>query len=152
MFYRNATSFRTGLVAAGLAAFLVCAVGCESGSGGASARSDPAVGSPAGEGQPAAMTVSGPKADLARCLTERGVVLYGAYWCGACRMQENLFGDAARHLNRVECYPEGGSYSERCQEADIEAFPCWIRGDGQKVYGVKGLRWLAEWSGCPWEE
>jgi len=84
-----------------------------------------------------------PKAELAQCLTQNGVKMYGAYWCGHCANQKALFGNAFEYVDYVECTDEQAT----CQAAGITGYPTWII-NGQKYPGEQSLERLAELSGC----
>ncbi|MFA5967090.1 MAG: hypothetical protein WC805_01045 [Patescibacteria group bacterium] len=87
---------------------------------------------------------------LAQCLTDKGFKLYGAYWCGHCKEQKDMFGEAVSLLNYVECSsPDGNSQTEACKAAGIELYPSWGFPDGTIVPGVMTLPDLAKASGCP---
>jgi len=87
---------------------------------------------------------------LAKCLTEKGVKFYGAYWCGHCQNQKASFGSAAQYLPYIECVDKTtGQLSEVCKTAGIEAFPTWIFPDGTKQMGEIPLQELAQLAGCP---
>ena len=87
---------------------------------------------------------------LAQCLTDKGFKLYGAFWCGHCKEQKEMFGEAVGLLNYIECStPDGNDQTEVCQEAGIEGYPTWGFPDGKKVSGVMTLEELAKVSGCP---
>ncbi|TSC76828.1 MAG: VKORC1/thioredoxin domain-containing protein [Parcubacteria group bacterium Gr01-1014_31] len=81
---------------------------------------------------------------LAACLTERGVIMYGADWCSHCQKQKGLFGDAFSAVTYVECPDE----PERCVRAGITGYPTWILPGGQKLEGVQQLPALANAAGC----
>ena len=86
---------------------------------------------------------------LARCLSEKGAKFYGAYWCGWCNREKELFGQAAQYLPYIECSEEETQQmTPQCQEAGITSFPTWEFG-GEKNPGFKDLDKLAELSGCP---
>ena len=87
---------------------------------------------------------------LAQCLTDQGFKLYGAFWCGHCKDQKDMFGAAASLLNYVECStPDGNDQTEVCQQAGIESYPTWEFPDGTKTPGVITLKQLITASGCP---
>ena len=89
---------------------------------------------------------------LAQCLTGKGYRLYGAYWCGHCQEQKEMFGAASTLLNYVECTTEGSDeQAEACQQAEINIYPTWIFPDGTKQPGLMTLAQLAKVSGCPLE-
>lgn len=90
--------------------------------------------------------------NLAKCLTQNGVKLYGASWCPYCKQQKAIFGyGAAKELDYVECYPiTPGDLSKTCADAKIEAFPTWDFGNGNKWPGYLTLEQIAEKTGCPY--
>jgi len=81
---------------------------------------------------------------LAQCLTDRGVKIYGADWCAACRKQKELFGSAFKKINYVQC----DKTPRFCTSEKIERFPTWVFGDGSRIEGVLPLEKLAEMSNC----
>ena len=80
---------------------------------------------------------------LAKCLTDNGVKMYGAEWCGACKRQKQEFGDAFEYVDYVEC-PENQA---ACSEAGIKAYPTWII-NGELQVGVQSFEELAALAGC----
>ena len=87
-----------------------------------------------------------PYSEFAQCLTEQGLVEYAAWWCPHCAEQEELFGSAAKHINRVECSSPGSRSFDLCP--DIESTPTWELPDGSRVRGQQSLSQLSELSGC----
>ena len=86
---------------------------------------------------------------FAKCLNQKGMKFYGAYWCGWCNKQKELFGEAAQYLPYIECSDkETGELTPECQTAGITGFPTWGLPDGTKYPGFKTLENLAELSGC----
>lgn len=70
---------------------------------------------------------------LAKTLTEKGMVLYGAYWCTHCKDQKAEFGDALKYVDYVECDPSGPSANvDECSANNIKSYPTWVY-QGQKV-------------------
>lgn len=92
------------------------------------------------------------KAPLAQCLTDKGVKMYGAYWCPHCAKQKKLFGAAFGKVTYVECAVPGDSrkQTQACQDADIASYPTWIFPDGTRTTGEQSLEALAKKAGCPW--
>ncbi len=89
---------------------------------------------------------------LAECLTEKGVKMYGAYWCDHCKSQKAMFGSSFEKVNYIECSLAGGQgQTEECREAGIEGYPTWEFGDGERLGGEVALETLAEKSGCELE-
>lgn len=89
---------------------------------------------------------------FAKCLSDKGAVMYGAEWCPYCKEEIKSFGKSFKFINYVEC-PQDPS---RCIKAGIEAYPTWIFhstssgqvADGKKLVGMQGLEKLALESGC----
>ena len=59
---------------------------------------------------------------FAKCLTEKGAVMYGAKWCAHCIEQKDVFGDSFKYINYVEC-PDNINI---CLAAGINGYPTWI--------------------------
>lgn len=81
---------------------------------------------------------------LAKCLSQKGAVMYGSRGCPHCQQQKALFGDTFQHITYVECTEE----REKCLEEGITAVPAW-KINGELHTGVKTLEELAQMSGCP---
>lgn len=82
---------------------------------------------------------------FAKCLTERGTVMYGAYWCPHCKNEKKAFGDSFQYINYLECTEE----VNECIAAGIKGYPTWILADGTKLVGEQGIEKLSEITGCP---
>lgn len=90
---------------------------------------------------------------LARCLTQKGWVMYGTSTCSGCRAQRKAFGEAWAHITYVECDPhESGSQPDRCLERKIRKTPTWVlEVDGQEINRLERyqlLEDLAEFADC----
>lgn len=86
---------------------------------------------------------------FAQCLTEKGAVFYGAFWCPHCQNQKAMFGKSAKLLSYVECAtPDGKGRLPICEEKKIEGYPTWEFADGSREAGEVPLRRLAEKTGC----
>jgi glutaredoxin len=83
---------------------------------------------------------------LAKCLTQKGAVMYGASWCSHCAEQKALFGDSFQYVTYVEC-AEGSGQAQACKDAGVTAYPAW-KINGQLSYGAKPLDELARLAGC----
>lgn len=94
-----------------------------------------------------------PRVALAECLTEKGVKMYGAYWCPHCQKQKKLFGKAFEKVTYVECAVPGDprSQTQACKDADIQSYPTWVFPDDKRVTGEQSLTQLAERADCPYE-
>jgi glutaredoxin len=84
--------------------------------------------------------------DFAKCLTEKGAVMYGASWCSHCHEQKALFGTSVQYIDFVDCEKS----PDLCSLAGITGFPTWII-NGEKHMGTKPLDILAVYSGCKLE-
>jgi glutaredoxin len=90
--------------------------------------------------------------NFAKCLTDNGVKMYGAFWCPHCARQKEMFGSTFEHVNYVECsLPDKSGQTEVCKEAVIKTYPTWEFGDGSRVEGVQTLEDLSRTSGCKME-
>ncbi len=86
---------------------------------------------------------------FAKCLTDQGVTMYGAFWCPHCQNQEKMLGESWKYINYVECStPDGRSQTEACQQAGITGYPTWEFGDGSRVSGEITVNGLGQKSGC----
>ena len=86
---------------------------------------------------------------FARCLTEKGVKMYGASWCSHCMEQKQSFGKSSRLLPYIECGIFGtNEVSAECENMKIKKFPTWIFPDGSREEGKMGMGELAARTGC----
>lgn len=87
--------------------------------------------------------------EFAKCLTENGVKMYGAYWCPHCKNQEELFGSSWKYVDYVECsLPNKAGQTQRCRSERINGYPTWEFQGGERVEGELSLQQLSEKSGC----
>lgn len=99
---------------------------------------------------PAAAAATAPAVDveqttkLAQCLKENGVVMYGTEWCGHCKNQKALFGDAFAQASYIDC----DAQRQTCLDAGVRGFPTWIDAQGNQYPGTQQLAKLAEIGGC----
>ena len=57
--------------------------------------------------------------ELAKAMREKGITMYGAYWCPHCSRQKELFGQEAwGYINYVECSPKGYGFKGTCKNVD----------------------------------
>jgi hypothetical protein len=88
---------------------------------------------------------------FARCLTEKNVVMYGAYWCPHCVEQKEKFAASFKLAPYVECGVAGDLRGEQqvCKDAGIKHFPTWqFPPTGERVERVLSLEDLSERTGC----
>jgi glutaredoxin len=81
--------------------------------------------------------------DLAKCLTDKGAVMYGSKYCGHCENQKELFGNSFQYITYVECTEQ----TQLCQENGVRAVPAW-KINGELHVGFKSLDELALMVGC----
>ncbi|MEM4271583.1 MAG: hypothetical protein QXD13_00620 [Candidatus Pacearchaeota archaeon] len=79
--------------------------------------------------------------EVAKCLSEKGVVMYGSKYCPHCAEQKALFKDAFSLINYVECTKK----PEEC--SGLAGVPAWKVGESI-YYGTTGLSDLAGLAGC----
>lgn len=80
---------------------------------------------------------------LAKFMTLKGMVMYGAYWCSHCQSQKKIFGDAFKYVDYVECDASGPNANpDECTAQGIEGYPTWIF-NGTKYSGDKTLQELS---------
>ena len=89
---------------------------------------------------------------LAECLTQKGVKMFGAYWCPHCIAQKKLFGTAFSKISYIECAVPGDpqQQTQACKDKNITGYPTWIFPDESRVSGEQTLEHLAQRVDCPW--
>lgn len=91
---------------------------------------------------------SSPQAiELAEFLKEKGVTMYGAYWCPHCSRQKELFGaEAWSIMDYVECSPKGYGFQGQKMCKDIDGYPTFRDRTGRvvDVSGERSLEFLAQ--------
>ena len=97
---------------------------------------------------------SGPKApglyaDVAKCLTQKNVIMYGAYWCPHCANQKESFGDDFQFVHYQECDDKGVNGNHKaCIAAGVSSYPTWsFPGQGNLV-GEQQIADLARLANC----
>ncbi len=81
--------------------------------------------------------------DFAKCLTDKGAVMYGTDWCKYCKQQKNLFGKSFKYVNYKNCDVD----KAECSAAGVNSFPQWLI-NGTRYKGLQQLDSLADYSGC----
>jgi len=84
--------------------------------------------------------------NFAKCLSEKGAILYASKYCGACNNQKEMFGDSLKYINQVECTEN----QELCQQNGIRVVPTWII-NGESYTGVQSFETLSSLTDCPLE-
>jgi hypothetical protein len=97
-----------------------------------------------------ACTSSNSKYDeFAKCLTQKNIKVYGAFWCSNCEAQKQLFGSSWEKINYIECStPDGKNQTDECFKAGIKAYPTWEFSNGKRIEGKLSLEILSKLSGC----
>ena len=89
---------------------------------------------------------------FARCLKDRGLVMYGAYWCPHCQEQKKMFAASFEYVPYIECGVQGDTrgVQQVCKDAGIKHFPTWqFPPTGERAERVFELDALSDRSGCP---
>jgi hypothetical protein len=81
--------------------------------------------------------------EFTKCLTEKGVVMYGNDYCSYTGTQLNYFGKSDRHLNYVKCSSNQGL----CDSKGVEITPTW-EFEGEMYDGVQTFERLSALTGC----
>ena len=83
----------------------------------------------------------GPYDNFAKCLTEKGAVMYGAIeWCKYTKEQANMFGKSFKFLD----------YRDYKQGENIKITPTWII-NSERYEKVQGFDRLASLTGCSYQ-
>lgn len=90
-----------------------------------------------------------PIENLAKCMSEKGVRMYGATWCPHCQEQKKMFGDYFRHIEYIECDSNTpDNQVEKCRSDNIQGYPTWVFPKDAFTPGRRSLEELAKYSGC----
>jgi len=81
--------------------------------------------------------------DFAKCLKEKGVVIYGNDYCEYTMKQLGFFGKSREYLNYVKCIDN----KKLCDEKDIKVTPTW-EINGAMYPQVQTFEALSKISGC----
>lgn len=83
------------------------------------------------------------------CLKDKGVKMYGAFWCPHCQATKAEFGNSAKLLPYIECStPDGQGQLQVCKDAGIQSYPTWKFPNGTSFSGEHTLQEIASSSGC----
>lgn len=87
---------------------------------------------------------------FAQCLTEKGAVMYGTFWCPKCAQTKKNFGSSFKYIDYVECDPRGeNEQSQLCIEKGIDKYDTWEFSDGSRLIAVPSFEQFSEKTGCP---
>jgi glutaredoxin len=100
-------------------------------------------------GEPAGPKPPGKYADVAKCLTQKGVIMYGAYWCPHCAAQKKIFGDDFQFITYQECDDAGTNGNHKlCLEKGVTSYPTWIFPGQGNLVGEQQPASLAQLANC----
>ncbi len=86
---------------------------------------------------------------LAQCLQDKGVIMYGASWCPHCQNQKQAFGVAANDVPYQECDANTpGGDQQKCIAAGVTGYPTWQIPGQEPLVGEQTLSQIAELAGC----
>jgi hypothetical protein len=94
--------------------------------------------------------IAGPDQDIegfAKCLTENGAVLYTSPGHPRCNEQKEMFGEAMKHIENVDCFADPNV----CSENGIQVVPTWIIKN-ERYEGVQSFERLSGLTGCSLNE
>lgn len=81
--------------------------------------------------------------DFAKCLTEKGAVIYGNDFCEYTRKEMNFFGKSSKYLNYIKCI----NNKALCDSKGVKLTPTW-EINGEMHEQVQTLERLAYLTGC----
>lgn len=81
---------------------------------------------------------------FATCLANAKLHMYGTEWCGHCKDQKAMFGDAFAKVTYTDCDKQ----RQACIDAGVQGFPTWIDAAGNKYPGTQTMAKLGEVAGC----
>jgi glutaredoxin len=91
----------------------------------------------------------GKHAELAKCLTEKGVVMYGASWCPHCQNQKKMFGGDWQFVTYQECDQNSpGGDQAKCRAEGVLSYPTWKIPGVEPLVGEQTFFTLAKESNC----
>jgi len=81
--------------------------------------------------------------NLAKCMTEKGMVMYGTDWCPHCINQKALFGKSFKLITYKNC-----DYNKVvCDLNNVTGYPTWISPE-KRFEGEQTIEALASATGC----
>ena len=85
---------------------------------------------------------------FAQCLTDKGTLMYGLFWCPHCEDQKEMFGSSFQNVRYVECGTPDHQEQPQCSQEGLKDFPTWKFPDGDRHAGGLSLQELSVKSGC----
>jgi hypothetical protein len=81
--------------------------------------------------------------NFAKCLNEKGLVMYGIDTCEFCQAQKKMFGAAFEKINYVNCDFD----KDKCAAEGVTGYPMWTLGE-RKINGIQIFEKLSVLTGC----
>lgn len=71
---------------------------------------------------------------LAQCIKDKGITMYGTSWCPHCKHQKSEFGakndeEFAQIANYVDCEAS----AKECRDKKVTGYPTWLQPDGKEL-------------------
>jgi glutaredoxin len=85
---------------------------------------------------------------FAQCISDKGTVMYGLFWCPHCEEQKEIFASSFRNIHYVECGTLDHQEQPQCIQQGLRDFPTWQFADGERHAGGLSLQELAVKTGC----
>jgi thiol-disulfide isomerase/thioredoxin len=86
---------------------------------------------------------------LAKCLADKGAVMYGAKWCEHCNAQKISFGKSFDKIDYFECAKiETLPQLQECFAMNIKKYPTWVFSNGIRREGFQTLQSIDQASEC----
>lgn len=99
--------------------------------------------------------------EFAQCLASKNYVMLGSATCSSCLKQRDMFGEAMRFIEEIECDPRNADNAEEkkevqfCATFQIRKTPTWVQLDEARNAsyrfdaGIQSFESLSSVSGCP---
>lgn len=85
-----------------------------------------------------------------KCVSQKKVTMYGAFWCSHCKEQKELLGASFKNINYVECGVVGNlrAQTPACSLMMIKRYPTWVFPDGERIEKNLTPEELSAKTGC----
>jgi len=81
--------------------------------------------------------------EFAKWLTDEGIVMVGAEWCGYCNQEKEEFGDSFQYVTFIDAVYE----PELASSYGVAGYPTWVLADGTQIAGYRSIETLMEETG-----
>ena len=86
---------------------------------------------------------------FAQCLSDKGAIMYGLFWCPHCEEQKEEFGSSFQNVRYMECGTPDHKEQPQCSQLGLKDFPTWQFSDAERHVGGLSLQDLGAKTGCP---